>query len=1054
MITPLGHTLLALGGCLLAASFATAVEWEDQSVFRVNKEEPHATKMPWPDAESARSEPRMASPYCRLLNGEWKFHWSRRPEERPADFYTADFDDSAWGEIPVPSNVELEGHGVPIYANSEYPFKRDAPRVMGEPRRDWTSYEDRNPVSSYRKTFTLPNDWAGRRTRVVFNGVDSAFYLWCNGQKVGYSQDSRTPAEFDLTPYLQEGENLLAVEVYRFSDGSYLECQDFWRLSGIFRDVYLWSSATLDLRDFELSASLDDAYEKGVLSVQTWTKNHSDTASGYSVEARLLDGDQELARLGLMGEAAAGGEDVATASADSLDIEPWSAEKPRLYDLVLELKNSEGETTAVYSRKVGFRTSEIKEGQLLVNGEPVLIKGVNRHDHHHVTGHYVSEEAMREGLDQMKRLNVNAIRTSHYPNDPRFLELCDEYGFYVVSEANIETHGYGRSRNPLPKDMSWYEAHLDRVRNNVELHKNHACAVIWSMGNEAGDGPVFAKILEWLHDRDPSRPVQYENAHVSEHRPQTAVDIFAPMYFKVGRVQGYIDAEMQKAPEQRRPLIQCEYSHAMGNSCGGLKEYWDLVRRLPLYQGGFVWDWRDQGLLRHKTPEGGGEPIPYFAYGGDFGDKPNSNNFCMNGVVGADLTPNPHAWEVFHQYRHFLVEPVDVAAASSVRVRVTNEQFFTNAEGTPYRWVVTADGETVASGEDALPALEPQGSAELTIATGVSPNADKEHVLTIEFLQGAERSWGAADRVVAREQVMLPWGERRMDSYAAEGAVELDERDGVTARGDGFAVTFAPASGQMTSYRLAGKELLEGPLRLCFWRAPTDNDRGNRMPGRQGVWRTAGDHAEVESESVSVENGVARLQYKLRVPAGDTTARLVYTVHGDGAVEVAVRVSPRGERLAHLPRVGVQLQLDKSLGEWTWYGRGPHENYLDRNSGAWLGVHSGRVDDLWTRYSETQENSNRTGVRWASFTGEGGGARFESTDGQPLGVAAYPLALDDLEGEHRGVDLVERDFITVHVDHKQQGVAGEDSWGARPLRPYRLPARQAYEYRFRIVPTE
>lgn len=1241
------RVMTTLAAIVCVTQVVVGIEWEDQSIYRLHKEPPHATKMPYPDQESALIKQRMESDYCRLLNGQWKYHWSRRPDERPFDFYLTDFDDSDWDTIRVPANVEIEGYGTPIYTNARYPFVRDAPRVMGEPPEGWTTYRDRNPISSYRLRFTVPDEWAGRQTFIVFNGVESAFYLWCNGKQVGYSQDSRTPAEFNLTRYLKEGENLLAVEVYRFSDGSYLEDQDFWRLSGIFRDVYLWSAAELDLRDFEIGAGLDDQYEDGELMVHTWTKNYGDEAQAYTVEAKLLgDDDQPLAELVISGNAPAGGEHQGEDTAVVPGISHWSAETPKLYRLLMTLKNAAGEPVAYYSRNIGFRTSEIKNGNLLINGKPVFIKGVDRHDHNHLTGHYITEESMRDDLNQMKRLNVNAIRTSHYPNDPRFAELVDEYGFYMASEANIETHGYGRNGNPLPKDMSWLEAHLDRIRNNVELHKNHACAVIWSMGNEAGDGPVFAECLDWIHHRDPSRPVQYENALVSDYRPHTAVDIFTPMYYRIRAIPRWVEREEEKPSEEQRPFIQCEYSHSMGNSCGGLADYWDLYRENRLAQGGFIWDWRDQGLLQgehteqlladlspNKLPirvegelssddgltEGfvsveqedalelptavtlvadvniasntGNNPIlckgdssyalktngagdleffvydgewrsvtaplgeswleswrrvagsfdgemlrlfvdgrevaseefagaieqneaplgighdaehadrrfdgrirqaavysraltadeigqpgelpgeamvfgvdlrqaeraadeeeSFFAFGGDFGDVPNDDNFCMNGVVAADCSPNPHAHEVFQQYRNILVEPLDVAEPT-VRLNVTNEMFFRDIEGQPYRWQLLENGEPVGEGRGNLPSCPPQESVEITIETGAEPRSDAEYVLTVEFEQGADRPWAAADYVVAREQAMLPWGERPVAAHEAEGAVTIRGEDRIVVEGDGFAARFDAATGQLFSYEVDGSERLAGPLRLNFWRPPTDNDRGNGMPRRQRVWRSAGDGATATATTHEVAEGVGRLAFDLGVPAEQSTARVEYDVFADGAIEVRVTFRPAGDDLPDLPRVGMQCQISGRLSNWTWYGRGPWENYVDRKTGAYLGIHSGSVDDLWHRYSEPQETANRTDVRWASFTaGDERGIRFVSADEQLLEVGAYPFDQSDLEGKRHPTDIPNRDYITVHVAHAQMGVAGEDSWGARPLRKYTLPADREYRYAFRIEP--
>jgi beta-galactosidase len=765
--------LATLGANASTPAEAAPPVWENQAVFRINKEEPHATKMPFPDAAGALAKPRSASPWHRSLNGEWRFHWVSTPHQRPVGFEQPGFDDAAWATLAVPSNVELHGYGTPIYTNIKYPFRKDAPRVMGEPPADWTTYRERNPVSSYRRTFTLPADWAGRQTFVVFNGVASAFHVYVNGRHVGYSQDSRTPAEFNLTAHLKPGENLLAVEVYRYSDGAYLEDQDYWRLSGIFRDVSLWSAASLDIRDFEADATLADDYRSGVLKLATWTRDYAGRERPYTVEAKLLDaGGRTLTRRTLSGRVPAGAEHTANVRIEGLSIEPWSAEQPRLYSLLLTLKDERGRAIAHYARKVGFRRAEVKNGNLLVNGKAILIKGVNRHDHNHLTGQYVTEASMRADLDAMKRLNINAIRTSHYPNDPRFLELVDEYGFYMVSEANIETHDYGTDpSNALANDPAWYPAQLDRVRNMVELLKNHPSVIVWSLGNESGDGPNFERLGKWVKQRDPSRPLHYEGAW---ERPY--VDFISPMYLNVGNLAAWPRKEELKPLAEQRPLIMSEYNHTMGNSSGGLDEYWRVIRKERLLQGGFIWDWRDQGILREKpadhplaaaqaavsaldperfvTPAG---RLRYFAYGGDYGDQPNDNNFLFNGIVGADLVPNPHAVEVAHQYRNLLVKPMDLAAARP-RVSVLNEHFFLTLDGQPYRWTVLEDGRPLHTGQGRLPRLAPQASAEIQLdLPDVPRRGGAEYHLNLEFLQGADRPWARADHVVAREQLPLAW---------------------------------------------------------------------------------------------------------------------------------------------------------------------------------------------------------------------------------------------------------------------------------------------------------
>ncbi len=587
--------LLPLLTGLLAAQ---TPDWENPAVFRVNKEAPRATSMPFPSKEEA-AKPRLESPWCKLLNGNWKFHHAGNPAGRPAGFENPTFDDTAWNDIPVPSNWQLHGHGVPAYTNMTYPFAKNPPTVMGEPPQPYWNFPAnlRNQVGSYRTRFTLPEGWQGRRVFVVFGGVDSAFYLWLNGKKVGYSQDSRTPAEFDLTPYLTAGENVLATEVYQYSDGSYLEDQDMFRLSGIFRDVYLWSAAALDVRDFDLKAGLADDLRTGTLELRARVANRGETPAETHLTLTLTGPDGSV--LNPPAAAAtvpANGETEAVIRVDSVpNVKPWSAEVPDLYTYHLVLTEKNGKEIAHYQGKAGFRRTEIKDGQLLHNGQPILIKGVNRHDHNPRTGHYVTTKDLREDLLQMKRANINAVRTSHYPNDPAMLELCDELGLYLIDEANIESHGMGYGPESLAKNPAWFEAHLDRVKNMVERDKNHPCVIMWSMGNEAGDGENFVKCSEWIRQRDPSRPVHYEQAG---HAPHAA--LFSPMYATISGCEAYCRHEEKKPLAQQRPLIQCEYNHAMGNSSGNLADYWRLYRKERLLQGGFIWDWKDQSILHQK----------------------------------------------------------------------------------------------------------------------------------------------------------------------------------------------------------------------------------------------------------------------------------------------------------------------------------------------------------------------------------------------------------------------------------------------------------------------
>ena len=589
---------------LLAFALASPVlaqqpDWENQAVFRINKEAPRATSMPFPTKEDAASKARLESPWCQMLNGNWKFHHTGNPSGKPAGFEAPAFDDSAWKEIPVPSNWQMQGYGNPHYTNITYPFAKKPPTVMGEPPQYFSNFpiENRNQVGSYRHKFTLPETWKGRHTSIVFGGVDSAFYLWINGKKVGYSQDSRTPAEFDITPYLQDGENVLAAEVYQYSDGSYLEDQDMFRLSGIFRDVYLESSDNVDLNDFWIKAGLADDYKTGTLGFTAKIANHGATETSATATLTLSSSDgQTITVPPVTLKIPANQASEQSVSLDSIpNVKSWSAEVPNLYSYQITLTDSTGKEIAHHAGKTGFRRDEIKNGQLLHNGQPILIKGVNRHDHNPRTGHYVTSKDIREDLLQMKRGSINAVRTAHYPNDPALVEMCVELGFYVVAEANIESHGMGYKEDSLAKNPSWFAAHLDRVKNLVERDKNHPSIILWSMGNEAGDGQNFVKCSAWLHQRDPSRPVHYEQAGHNAH-----ADLYSPMYDTIEACEKYCRSEEKYPLETQRPLIQCEYSHAMGNSTGNLSDYWNIFRKERLLQGGFIWDWKDQGIMSQK----------------------------------------------------------------------------------------------------------------------------------------------------------------------------------------------------------------------------------------------------------------------------------------------------------------------------------------------------------------------------------------------------------------------------------------------------------------------
>lgn len=1046
------------------SQIATAApDWENHTVFRINKEAPRADKVPVPSVESVPTGSYETGPGCRSLNGSWRIHWSPAPEGIPPGFEEEGFNDEAWARIPVPSNVELHGYGTPIYTNEPYPFLPDAPRVMSEPDPTWTAFRERNPTSCYRRRFAFPGDWAGRHTFIVFNGVASAFRLWLNGNEVGYSQDSRTPAEFNITSHVRAGLNLLAVCVWKYSDGSYLEGQDFWRLSGIFRDVHLRFSDALDLRDFEIRAEPSDNLQSGSLRLKTRTRHLGHTSAPYCINATLYDAaDQTIGRWKLTGTTPSDAADhEVSVSAQNLPVEPWSAESPVLYRLLLILRDADGREVVRYAPRIGFRRSEVRGGNLLVNGRQVLLKGINRHDHDAVTGHSIGPETMRADLLAMKRLNINAIRTAHYPNDPAFLDLVDELGFYVISEANLEAHGYGDTpENPLAHDPTWLPAMCDRVTNMISLLRNHPCIITWSLGNEAGYGPNLASLFGWARQLDDSRPVQYCPAGESSEN-----SIFPPHYHRIGDLETWCRREETKPPAERRPLILDEYSHAMGNSLGGFADYWRIIRMEPLLQGGFVWEWRDHGLLRESAipAEGSalaardaaryvspGGNLRYFACGGDFGDKPNSGNFCCNGIMGSDLVPNPHSVELAHHYRNLLAGPLDLASGHP-RVSVFNENFFATATAIPCRWTLLENGAPLHSDELILPDIAPQAEAVITIPIPhVKRQPGAEYHLNLEFLQGAEKPWAPGGHIIAREQFQLPWAQEEARNPQPAAFETQSHAKGKTRIINGHThIVLDDHTGQLVSLRFHGRELLVRPLHLHFWRAPVDNDRGWHMPEICSPWREAG------AKSVVTRREESRnfIRYDLSVPVGSTTATLEYRLLAGGRIAISTTLRPGGDSLPIIPRIGLTAGLIPQLTEWTWFGRGVEENHRDRCEGYPIGIWSGDVRKLWHPCARPQETANRTDVRWSRWLDtDGSGLLGRAEVPRKIEVAAYPFAQEDLEKHRHPNEIPLRNFITVHLAHAQMGVGGENSWGHRPLEKYQIPADRIYQFSLTLEP--
>jgi beta-galactosidase len=1050
----LGVFLCAAGILLCSPSWAggqVVPDWEDPNVVGINKEEPHATFFPFESRDLAVGRDPSASAFFRLLNGEWHFNWVRSPGERPVEFFREDFDDSQWDLIPVPSNWEIQGYGIPIYVNSPYEFEKNPPFI----------HHDYNPVGSYRTTFQLPGDWHGREIFIHFGAVKSAMYLWVNGEKVGYSQGAKLPAEFDITGYVRPGENLLAVEVYRWSDGSYLECQDFWRISGIERDVYLWAAPKLHIRDFFVKAGLDKEYQEGRLEVEVSLASFGSGESGAGGAGAPASGPGRAARIRaeivdpttgsivseLEEEAPipASGEETRTVLQASLGtVRPWTAETPSLYTLLLTLKGPSGEVMETISQRIGFRTVEIRDGLLRVNGVPITIKGVNRHEHDPYTGHVLTRERMRQDLLLMKEANMNAVRTSHYPEDPYFYELADEYGLYIVDEANIESHGMGYDPDvTLGNNPEWERAHLERMRRMVERDKNHPSVIIWSMGNEAGNGVNFEAGYLWMKARDDTRPVQYERA-----LQEWNTDIYVPMYAGFRHLEEYA----RSSPE--RPLIMCEYNHTMGNSGGNFADYWDLIDLYPSLQGGFIWDWVDQGFL--KVTEAGDS---IWGYGGDFGPPgtPSDGNFLINGVVQPDRKPNPHYWEIKRVYQWIDGEGVDLAQG---RIRVGNAYEFRTLEGLEMRWALLEDGRPVQEGTLPAPPLSPGAGQEVRIPfRAPDPVAGAEYHLNVGFHLTDPEGILPAGHEVAFLQFELPFHAAALPPSEALPELEVMGGGGehIVVRGEGFELSLDRWSGQILSYRYRGTDLLLSGPRPNFWRPPTDNDYGASLQEQLRVWKDAAAFLRARDPEVTEPApGVVEIRFHGVLPEADSaTYTTTYKVRGNGEVEVEGHMTPGEGDLPMLPRFGMRMELPGSFRHLQWLGKGPHESYQDRETGARVGLFGGLVSEQFHPYVRPQETGNKTGVRWMALRNDQGVGLLVRGD-TLLSASALHFTQEDLDegpqkGQRHAGELRPRDLVALNVDYRQMGVAGIDSWGALPLPQYTLPYGE-YAVRFVLKP--
>lgn len=1035
-------------------------EWEDPEIFQINREAPTASFYRYRSEENAlKNESWENSTFYQSLNGTWDFYFAENPEKRPADFYYEGFDTRGWDTIEVPSNWELEGFGIPFYTNVIYMFPPNPPFIPHE----------MNNVGSYQREFEIASDWEDKDIYLHFEGVSGAMYVWINEELVGYNEGSKTPAAFNITDQVNIGKNRISVQVLRWSDASYLEDQDFWRLSGIERDVYLYATNRTTIKDFTVTADLENDYTDGVFHLDVEVAEAA--ADGEAqLHMRLLDNDKEVLQEAKK-LAAATSEGTISFSHQLPKVKTWNAEKPHLYSLVLSLQDADGKVREATSVKTGFRKVEIKNNQFLVNGKAVTIKGVNLHDHHDKTGHVVSEELTLQDLQLMKRNNLNAIRASHYPKDPHFYRLCDRYGFYVVDEANIEIHGMGATNQGLDGDEAaiavhpaylpqWKAMHLDRTERMFERDKNFTSIVTWSLGNEAGNGENFYATYDWLKSKDTTRPVQYEGAIAYEN-----TDIHAPMYMRIPAMEAYAKNNPQ------RPLIQCEYAHAMGNSVGNLQEYWDVIEKYDVLQGGFIWDWVDQGLWAETEA---GEA--YWAYGGDLGGKDfqNDANFCLNGLVNPDRTAHPSLYEVKKVYQHIKFKAADLASG---KVRITNGYDFTNLKEFDFSWKLLQEGEEIASGT--LPRLEvrPRASKTITLALPELSDPDKEYFLNVEATLGADAPLVPKGHLMAYEQFQLTT--YTPDTFTVEdtenGLSIGTSEDKVVIFGTGFEVEFDTGTGALTGLDYGNGNLLLQGIRANFWRATNDNDFGYNMPKLLAPWKAAtenqkfigmtvrgGDTEETVDVLQLAQNPFTGGKDKLTVtttfdlPSVEGQLAISYDVNDKGEVRVTSKLAKVSDKAPILPRFGTNFVIKNEYQQVSWYGRGPHENYWDRKTSALVGQYEASVSALYYPYIRPQENGNRSDIRNVRFVNEAG-AGIEIFGPKLLNFSAHHQYNTDFDPgtekqQRHTFDIKKRDLVNINIDYQQMGVGGDNSWGNLPLEKYQIqPGVMGYSYIIRPV---
>ena len=1029
-------SILSFLSVILAQAQGSKNEWENPSILDRNKEAAHAQFVLFKNPANARELGKEQSKYFKSLNGTWKFDIVKKPSERPENFYAVGLDDSNWDTITVPSNWEVQGYDIPIYTNVDYPFPKNPPYIDG-------TY---NPVGSYRTTFSVPENWNNKEILIHFGSISGYARIFLNGKEVGMTKAAKTPAEFNITPFLKKGKNLLAVQVFRWSDGSYLEDQDFWRLSGIERDVYLQAMPKTTIWDYFIQSGLTNNYTDGILNLQVDLRKFD--------ESKIRKPSVKVELFSPSGEKIYSEEKEKADPQGSLNfvkrfskVERWSSEHPILYTYVISLSDKKGNVLEALSGETGFRDIKISNSQLMVNGTPITVHGVNLHEHHGTKGHVPDRETMIKDIKLMKQNNINAIRMSHYPHGIELYELADKYGMYIVDEANIETHGMGaelqgsfdKSRHPayLPE---WAPAHLDRIKRMLERDKNHSSIILWSMGNECGNGPVFHEAYDWIKKRDTTRYVTFEQAG-----QDTDTDIVAPMYPGMNYMKDYADDA-----SQNRPFIMCEYSHAMGNSNGNFQEYWDIINSSDHMQGGFIWDWVDQGLKAY-TDDG----KMFWAYGGDLGSEnlQNDQNFNANGLVDAAREPHPALHEVKKGYQNINFQ------LKGNQLSVINKFNFTNLDKYYFKWELVANGKKIA--EDRFELAVKPGMQKST-AIDLPRLKDAEYFLNVYAYTKEKSALIPADHEIAREQFSIGDATYFAQNDSTEGKLQFKkEKETLSFSAKNVEGSFDLKNGTLKSYHFKGdgEKVISQFPEPYFWRAPTDNDFGNHMPRKSVFWKKATKNSKVSSVNVAKETaeGLAvTVQYQLSDTL-DIPYDVKYLIQPDGNIKVSASIDMTGKDLPEMPRFGMRMVLPGEFDQLGYYGRGPWENYSDRKSSSFIGEYEDKVEDQYTwTYIRPQEAGYRTDVRWLKLTNENGHGLMINGE-QPLGFSALNIPTEQLDpgmekAQRHPTDLKPENKVFLHIDLKQRGLGGDNSWGALPHKKYRLlDDKYSYSFIFSLI---